>query len=68
MLKHLLGAALLTMFAFVIRFLVFPRTLDIHIHDTYLVIVPTVIAFWFLLAVAAVWVIWAALKFSHQSQ
>ena len=67
MLKHLIGAGLLTILAFVIRFRVFPRTLDIHVRDIYVVIIPSVIAFWLLLAVAAVWVAFATLRFLHRS-
>ena len=67
MLKHLVGAGLLTIVAFVIRFRVLPRTLDIHVHDTYIVIIPRVIAFWLLLAVAAFWLVFAALRFHHRS-
>jgi hypothetical protein len=67
MLKHLIGAGLLTIVAFVIRFGVSPSTLDIFVHDTYIVIVPRVIAFWLLLAVSAVWLVFAALKFHHRS-
>ena len=67
MLKHLIGAGLLAIVAFVFRFRVLPRTFDIYVHDTYIVIVPRVIAFWLLLAVAAVWLVFAALKFHHRS-
>ena len=66
MLKHLIGAGLLIL-AFVIRFRVFPRILDIHVRDIYVVIIPSVIAFWLLLAVAAVWVAFATLRFLHRS-
>jgi hypothetical protein len=48
MLKHLIGAGLLTIVAFLIRFRVLPRTLDIYAHGTYIVIIPPVIAFWLL--------------------
>jgi hypothetical protein len=67
MLKHFIGAGLLTIVAFVIRFRVLPRTLDIYVHDTYIVMLPSVIVFWLLLAVAAVWLVLAALKFHHRS-
>lgn len=67
MLKHLIGAGLLTLVAFVIRFRVLPRTLDIYVHDTYIVVIPRLIAFWLLLAVAAVWLVFAALKFHHRN-
>ena len=68
MLKHFIGAGLLTIVAFVIRFRVSLRTLDIYVHDTYIVIIPRVIAFWLLLAVSAVWFAFAALKLHHRSR
>jgi hypothetical protein len=67
MLKHLMGAGVLTIVAFVIDFGVFPPTLDIHIHDADIVIFPRVITFWLLLAVAALWLLMAAFKFRHRS-
>ncbi len=67
MLKHLIGAVVLTIIAFVTRFGVFLPTFDIYIHDRYIVIVPRVVSFWLLLAIAAVWLIIAASKFRHRS-
>ena len=67
MLKHLIGAGLITLVAFVIRFRVLPRTLDIYVHDTYIVVTPRVSAFWLLLAVAAVWLVFAAFKFHRRN-
>lgn len=62
--KHLIGVAVLTTIAFVVRFAVFLPSLDIYIHDTYIVIVPREVGFWLLLAMATVWLILAASKIS----
>jgi hypothetical protein len=67
MLKHLIGVAVLTTIAFVVRFAVFLPSLDIYIHDTYIVIIPLVVGFWLLLALATVWLVLAAAKFRHRS-
>jgi hypothetical protein len=67
MLKHLVGVAVLAIIAFVVRFTVFLPPLDIYIHDRYVVIVPRVLTFWLLLAMATGWLILAAARFRHRS-
>lgn len=53
--KHYLGAAVLALSAFVVRFgtSVPAASWDIYMRDTYIVVLPRVIAFWLLLASAA---------------
>jgi len=61
--KHLVGAGLLIIFAFVVRFaLSFPVALDLSVHDTYRVVPLRIVSFWALLVVAAVWLMIAVLK------
>ena len=67
MLKHLVGVAVLTIIAFAFRFAVFLPTVDVYAHDRYIVIVPRVIGFWILLAIAAAWLIVAPFKFHQRS-
>ena len=67
MLKHIFGVSVLTIVAFVVRFVIFLPTLDISIHDTYIVVVPQVAAFWLLLAIAAVWLVLAVSKLRHRN-
>jgi hypothetical protein len=65
-LKTFIGAGVLAILAFVIRFGVFlPVGVDISIHDTYWVVPLRVVSFWILLGTAAVWLLIAAYKFSH---
>ena len=45
--KHLIGAGLVAILAFVVRFeLPFPFGLDIYIHDTYRVVPLGIVGFW----------------------
>ena len=67
MLKHLNGVAVLTTIAFVVRFAVFLPSTDIHNTYIYIAIVPRVVGFWLLLAIATVWLILVASKFRHRS-
>ena len=61
--KHLIGAGLLLILAFVVRFaLRLPIALDIYLHGTYRVVPLRIVSFWVLLVVAAVWLVIAALK------
>ena len=61
--KHLIGAGLVAILAFVVRF-VFrdPSGLDIYAHDTYRVVPLGIVGFWVLLAIATAWLVIAALK------
>jgi hypothetical protein len=61
--KHLIGAGLVIIFAFVVRF-VLPLSfaLDIHIHDTYRVVPLRVVSFWTLLVISAAWLSFATFK------
>lgn len=61
--KHLVGAGLVAILAFVVGFVLpLPFTLDLYVHDTYLVVPLRIVSFWVLLAVSAVWLGIAALK------
>ena len=61
--KHLIGAGLVLMLAFVVRF-VLPLSLglDIHVHDTYRVVPLRIVSFWALLVISAAWLSFATLK------
>lgn len=61
--KHLIGAGLVTILAFVARFVLpLPFALDIYIHETYRVVPLRVFSFWALLVIAAAWLLIAAFK------
>lgn len=61
--KHLIGAGLVTILAFVARFVLpLPLLLDIYVHDTYRAVPLGIISFWVLLAIAAAWLVIAAFK------
>lgn len=61
--KHLIGAGLVAILAFVVGFVLpLPFGLDIHIHDTYRLVPLRIVGFWVLLAIAAVWLVIAAFK------
>jgi hypothetical protein len=61
--KHLIGAGLVTILAFVVRFVLpLPFALDIYVHDTYRVVPLRVFSFWVLLVIAAAWLAIAACK------
>ena len=60
--KHLIGAGLVTIFAFVVRFMLpLPVAVDISIHDTYRVVPLRTVSFWVLLVIAAAWLMIGAL-------
>jgi hypothetical protein len=64
--KHFIGVAMLVALALVVRFCGFQHfTLDIQMYDTYYVITPCIIGFWLLMAIAAVWFVIAAYKYSR---
>ena len=61
--KHLIGAGLVAIFAFVVRFVLrFPFALDIYVHDTYRAVPFGIVGFWVLIAIAAAWLVIAAFK------
>lgn len=61
--KHLIGAGLVTILAFVVRFVLpLPFALDIYAHDTYRVVPLRVVSFWVLLVISAAWLAIAAFK------
>ena len=61
--KHLIGAGLVAILAFVVRFVFrLPFGLDIYVHDTYRVVPLGIVGFWVLLALATAWLVIAALK------
>jgi len=61
--KHLIGAGLVAILAFVVRFVFrLPFGLDIYAHDTYRVVPVGIVGFWMLLAIATAWLVIAALK------
>ncbi|MGB9435133.1 MAG: hypothetical protein WBQ89_23000 [Candidatus Acidiferrum sp.] len=61
--KHLIGAGLVIILAFVVRF-VLPLSfaLDIYVHDTYRVVPLRVVSFWTLLVISAAWLSFATFK------
>jgi len=61
--KHLIGAGLVVMLAFAVRF-VLPLSfgVDIHVHDTYRVVPVRIVIFWTLLILSAAWLVVAAFK------
>ena len=61
--KHLIGAGLVAILAFVVRFVLpLPFGLDIYVHDTYLAVPLSIVSFWALLATSAGWLVIAAFK------
>jgi hypothetical protein len=61
--KHLIGAGLVAILAFVVRFaLPLPFALDIQVHDTYRVVPLRVVSFWALLVISATWLSFATFK------
>ena len=61
--KHVIGAGLVAILAFLVRFVLpLPVALDIYIRDTYRVIPLRVVSFWMLLMIAAAWLVVAAFK------
>ena len=61
--KHLIGAGLVAILAFVVRFVVpLPFALDLYVHDTYGALPIGIIGFWVLLLTATVWLAIAGLK------
>ena len=61
--KHLIGAGLVPILAFVVRFVLpLPFALDIYVHDTYRVVPLRIVSFWVLLAASAAWLVIAAFK------
>jgi hypothetical protein len=61
--KHLIGAGLVAILAFVVRFVLpLPFALDIYVHDTYLVVPLRIVSFWALLATSTGWLVIAAFK------
>ena len=61
--KHLIGAGLVTILAFVVRFVLpLPFALDIYVHDTYRVVPLRVLSFWVLLLISAALLVIAAFK------
>ena len=66
--KHVIGAGLLAILAFLVRFVLpLPVALDIYIRDMYRVIPLRVVSFWMLLAIAAAWLVVAAFKVIHHT-
>ena len=66
--KHLIGAGLVAILAFVVRFVLrLPFGLDIYVHDTYRAIPLGIVGFWVLLAIAAAWLVIAAFKVIRRS-
>ena len=66
--KHLIGAGLLTILPFVVGFVLpFPFTLDIYVHDTYLVVPLRIVSFWVLLATSAAWLVIAVFKVTRRT-
>ena len=66
--KHLIGAGLVAILAFVVRFVLrLPFSLDIYVHDTYRVVPLGIVVFWVLLAIAAVWLGVAAFRWIRRS-
>jgi hypothetical protein len=64
--KHAIGIIALVVAAIVLRFLPLP-SYDIYIHDTYFVVRLSVIAFWWLLIIAALRFLVAILQHRHHS-
>ena len=66
--KHLIGAGLVAMLAFVVRF-VLPALfgLDIYFHDSYLVVPLCVVSLWVLLVISAAWLAIAAFKWIRRT-
>ena len=61
--KHLIGAGLVAIFAFVVRFLLpLPFALDIYVHDAYLVVPIRIVSIWVLLVTSTAWLVIAAFK------
>jgi hypothetical protein len=61
--KHLIGAGLVTILAFVVRFVLpLPFAMDIYVHDSYRVVPLRVVSFWVLLVTSAAWLVIAAFK------
>jgi len=59
--KHLVGIGVLIAVAFVVRYgLRSSPALDFHIHDAYVVIPLSAVAFWTLVAFAFVWILFFA--------
>ena len=65
--KHLIGAGLVAILAFVVRFVLRLPFLDISVHDTYRVVPLGTVGFWVLLAIAAAWLVIAAFKVTRRS-
>lgn len=67
MAKHFIGVAVLLVLALAVRFLLSPHpSLDLYVHATYFVGPPVrIVGFWFLMGVAAVWLVIAAYKFGR---
>jgi hypothetical protein len=67
--RNFFGIGLLLALAVVVRFAVLSnKGVDIFIHDTYYIIPLRMLAFWLLIAIAAVWLLVAAAKFArHES-
>lgn len=63
LMKHFIGAAVLVVLALVVRYCLLQQfALDVHVHDRYFVIPLRIIAFWFLMGLAAAWFVIAAWK------
>ena len=61
--KHVIGAGLVTILAFVVRFVLpISFALDMYVHDTYRVVPFRLVSFWVLLVVSVVWLVIAAFK------
>jgi hypothetical protein len=61
--KHLIGAGLVTILAFVVRFVLpLPFAMDIYVHDSYRVVPLRVVSFRVLLVTSAAWLVIAAFK------
>ena len=61
--KHLIGAGLVTILAFIARLVLpLPFAIDIYIRDTYRAVPLGIVSFWVLLALAAAWLVIAAFK------
>lgn len=66
--KHFVAAGALVALALVVQFFVLQRFgIDVYVHDTYWVIPLRKVAFWFLIAVAAIWFLIAVYKLVRHS-
>ena len=66
--KHFVAVGVLVALALVVRFFVSQRFgIDVFVHDTYWVIPLRKVAFWFLIAVAAVWFLIGVYKLVRHS-